>query len=308
MELHQLRYFCAVASTGSFTRAAESAHVAQPSLSQQIRKLEDELGVKLIDRLGRETRLTTAGKRFLPRAQAILKQVVDAKREVEETCGALKGDVTLGVIPTIAPYFLPSRLARFSVSHTDVRVRVIEEMTPTLIELLHAGSIDLALLALPVGGREFTAHEIGREPLFAVLPEAHPLAPARSVSLADIDCEQFLLLKEGHCFRDTVISACKRARVGCNVVFESGQFATILALVAAGVGVSVVPAMAVQPAAGCRFVRVQDAKAQRRFGLVHLKHHFLSRAQLALLQELRSSNSSKPNQLRSPAWAGFRHF
>ena len=293
MELHQLRYFSAVARTGNFTRAAENCNVAQPSLSQQIRKLEEELGVQLIDRVGRNSRLTDAGRRFLPRALAILKQVVDAKREAEETCSVARGEVTLGVIPTIAPYFLPPRLASFSQNHSAVRLHVVEEMTPTLIQGLHDGTLDMALLALPVPGREYRSQEIGREGLFVVVSESHPVAHCAFVLLAQLSGDRFLLMKEGHCFRDTVITACKRARVGYNVIFESGQFATILAMVAAGVGISVVPAMAVQPQAGCRFIPIADARAQRRFGIVHLKNHFLARGQLALIQELRQASKSK---------------
>jgi LysR family hydrogen peroxide-inducible transcriptional activator len=108
-------------------------------------------------------------------------------------------------------------------------------------------------------------------------------------------------MKEGHCFRDTVIFACKRARVGYNVVFESGQFATILAMVAAGVGISVVPGMAVQRAPGCRFVRIDDARAHRRFGIIHLKHHFLSKAQIALLKSFRETGKVALPSTLAPA-------
>src|SRR5271155_2978269 len=114
MEIHQLRYFCAVARDRNFTRAAAREHVAQPSLSQQILKLEDELGAKLFDRLGRGVRLTTFGETFLPRAQAILREMGEAKSEIRQLAGTDSGSVILGVIPTIAPYFLPSRLARIA--------------------------------------------------------------------------------------------------------------------------------------------------------------------------------------------------
>lgn len=290
MELHQLRYFCAVARTGNFTRAAAAEYVAQPSLSQQILKLEEELGVKLIDRLGREARLTDAGKALLPKAQAILKQIVDAKREVQELAGTSKGEVAIGVIPTIAPYFLPRKLAEFAAELPDIHVHVLEDITPALMEALHAGALDLALMALPVAGREYSSHEVAREALYAVVPASHRLAAVRAVRLEQLENEPFLLMKEGHCFRDTVISACKRARMGVNIVFESGQFATILAMVGAGAGVSIVPEMAVQEHAGCKFLRIDDTRAERRIGVVHLKRHYLSRGQMALLRYLRSTS------------------
>src|ERR1700732_3462251 len=114
MELHQLRYFCAVAETGSFSRAAIHTHVSQPSLSQQILKLEDELGARLFDRLGRSVRLTEIGRTFLPRARAVLRELEAAKGDVDERKDSVGGSVTIGVIPTVAPYFLPERLTWFS--------------------------------------------------------------------------------------------------------------------------------------------------------------------------------------------------
>ena len=129
MELHQLRYFCAVAETGSFSRAAEHSHVAQPSLSQQILKLEDELGARLFDRLGRSVRLTDVGKAFLPRARAVLRELEAAKGDVVQSKDSVAGTLTVGVIPTIAPYFLPQRLTSFTRQFPQGRLTVVEEIT-----------------------------------------------------------------------------------------------------------------------------------------------------------------------------------
>jgi LysR family transcriptional regulator, hydrogen peroxide-inducible genes activator len=289
MELHQLRYFCAVARAGNFTRAAANEHVSQPSLSQQILKLEAELGARLFDRLGRKVRLTSFGETFLPRAEAILQQMGEAKQEIEEMAGVERGRVVVGVIPTIAPYFLPERLASFSRHFPTIQVNVVEEITPVLLERLQEASIDMALLALPGPGDPFVCQELCREPLYLVVPREHRLARRPSASLEEVEDDSFLLLKEGHCFRENTLSACGRARLQPNVVFESGQFATILAMVAAGTGVSVVPEMAVERRAGCAFVPLADANAIRRVGVVQLKRHFRSRAQRAFLQHLRES-------------------
>lgn len=287
MEIHQLRYFRAVARTGSFTRAAEQEHVSQPSLSQQVIKLEDELGTRLFDRLGRQVRLTESGRLFLPKAEAILRQIGDAKQEVQELAGGERGQVNLGAIPTIAPYFLPARLAGFLREHPAVQVNVVEEFTAVLLERLREGALDLALLALPVPGEELVALELLREPLYVVVPTRHRLAGQRSATLRQIEGEPFLLLKEGHCFRDNVLSACRRARLKMNVAFESGQFSTILAMVGAGVGVSVVPTMAVTAQPGCRFIPLADERSHRRVGVVRHRHHYLTRAQAALIEHLR---------------------
>ena len=289
MEVHQLRYFCAVAKEGNFTRAAEAARIAQPSLSQQIHKLEDELGAKLFDRLPRSARLTQFGKAFLPKAQAILRQIGEARLEILEMAGAETGEVVLGAIPTIAPYLLPSVLSSFSRQHPAVSVSVVEEITPTLLERLHQGTLDLALLALPVEGDELISTELMQEPIFAVLPENHPLAGRRTITLDDLRDDPFLLLKEGHCFRENALQACRQSRVNPNVVFESGQFATILAMVSSGMGVSVIPKMAVTDTKGCSFVAIADKRNRRRVGVVRLKYRYPTRAQTALLTHLQKT-------------------
>jgi LysR family hydrogen peroxide-inducible transcriptional activator len=287
MELHQLRYFCAVARAGNFTRAAEEEHIAQPSLSQQVRKLEDELGAKLFDRFPRFARLTDYGKAFLPKAGEILRLVGDARTEIQGMSQAEIGTVAIGAIPTVAPYFLGPVLARFAAKHPSITISVTEEITPVLLDFLHNGRVDLVLLALPVRGESIVCEELIREPLFAALPEDHRLATCKSIELAQIRKDPFLLLKEGHCFRENTLSACRRARVQPNVVFESGQFSTILSMVATGMGVSVVPEMAVENRPGCRFVRISDERSVRSVGLVHLKQRFVTKAQLLLLDELR---------------------
>lgn len=288
MQIHQLRYFCAVAKAGSFTRAAQREHVAQPSLSQQVKKLEDELGAQLLDRLGRSVRLTSFGQVFLLRAEAILRQVSDAKQEIEEMAGMERGRIVVGAIPTIAPYFLPQRLASFSLKHPTIQVSVVEEITPVLQERLQDGAIDMALMALPVPGEHFVCQELLREPLYLVCPLNHRLASKPRIYLKQIESDSFLLLKEGHCFRENTLSACTRARLQPNVVFEAGQFATILAMVAANTGVSVVPQMAVEKREGCCFVPIADEGAFRRVGVVQLKQHFHSRAQRVFLEHLQA--------------------
>jgi LysR family hydrogen peroxide-inducible transcriptional activator len=286
MQIHQLRYFCAVARTGSFTRAAQHEHVAQPSLSQQIRKLEEELGARLFDRLGRTVRLTQLGEAFHPRAQGILRQVDESKLEIQELAGAERGKLVIGAIPTIAPYFLPERLASFARKFPRVEISVVEEVTAELLSLVQRGAVDVALLALPVPGSNCVCRELFRERLFAVVPGNHRLSRAAELRLAEIEGEPFLLLKEGHCFRENTLAACGRARLQPNVAFESGQFATIMAMVAAGVGVSIVPEMAVEERAGCRFIPLSDQEAYRRIGIAELERHFRSRVHRAFLEHL----------------------
>lgn len=286
MEVHQLRYFCAVARHGTFTRASEVEHVAQPSLSQQILKLEAELGAKLFDRLPRSAKLTVFGKAFLPKAERILRELDEAKSELIEMAGNEKGEVAVGIIPTIAAYLLPKLLRGFTTRHPQVTVKIIEDITPTLVERLHDGTIDMAVVALPIAGNELDSEELFEEKFYAVVPATHRLASQKSVSLTELNREPFLLLKEGHCFRDSLISACHKSKVTPSVVFESGQFATILAMVSAGMGVSAVPAMAVQPRPGCKFIPISGKHSTRKVGIITSRHHYQSRAQRLLLKQM----------------------
>ncbi|HVZ19105.1 MAG TPA: LysR substrate-binding domain-containing protein [Terriglobales bacterium] len=296
MEIHQLRYFCATARTGNFTRAAEQEHVAQPSLSQQIMKLEEELGARLFDRLGRCARLTQFGTAFLPRAQAILRELGEARCQIQEMAGVAAGRVVLGAIPTIAPYFLPRALTTFCRKYPDVQLNVVEEITVELLTQLRDGIIDLALLAYPVSGHDLIYDEILSEPLYIVVPESHRLATRRQLSLRDIEGDPFLLLKDGHCFRDTTISACHRAHFKPNIVFESGQFATLLGMVSSGMGVSVIPEMAIDRSLNCRFLLIDDPRARRRIGFVRLKHHFQTKAERAVVQHFKAMSAKSRNR------------
>jgi LysR family hydrogen peroxide-inducible transcriptional activator len=185
--------------TGSFSRAAQRTNVSQPSLSQQILKLEDELGTRLFDRLGRSVRLTEAGQVFLPRARAVLHELEAARSDVVERKASVSGAICIGVIPTIAPYFLPPILASFSRKCPQARITVSEEITPLLLQRLRAGSMDVAIVAVPlaVRGHEFQSFPLLVEKLYAVLPKLHALTKRRAISLGERQNEPFLLLRDG---------------------------------------------------------------------------------------------------------------
>lgn len=288
MELQQLRYFCAIADTGSFSRAAQKTHVSQPSLSQQIRKLEDELGTRLFDRLGRAVQLTELGRAFLPRARAVLRDLEAARSDVVERKKSISGPLSVGVIPTIGPYFLPPILATFSRKYPEVRVTVAEEITLLLLERLREGTMDAAIVALPLQARshDFQSFPLITEKLYAVLPKQHELAKRRVLALEELQDDPFLLLRDGHCFRETAVAACKRARLNPKIIFESGQFSSILSMVSAGLGVSIVPAMALEKRPGCRFVPLVDEHAARTIGVVKLNGRSSTRANDAFLAHL----------------------
>jgi LysR family hydrogen peroxide-inducible transcriptional activator len=279
MELQQLRYLCAIVDTGNFSRAAEHCHVAQPSLSQQIAKLEEELGTRLFDRLGRSVRLTDAGRTFLPHARTVLHQTELARSEVDGRRRDARGTVIVGVIPTIAPYYLPERIAAFSRRFPEATLRIVEETTPVLVESLRNLAIDIAILSLPLKNREFEIVRLLTERLYAALPPDHPRARAASISLRELRDERFVLLRDSHCFREIALAACHRAHLDPRITFESSQFSSLLGIVAAGAGVSLVPEMAIDPHAGCRYLRISDTKAVRSIAAARLKGRSFSRVQ-----------------------------
>lgn len=279
MELHQLRYLCAIVDTGSFSRAAESCHVAQPSLSQQISKLEDELGTRLFDRLGRSVRLTDAGRTFLPHARAVLHQTELARSEVDGRRRDARGTVVVGVIPTIAPYYLPQRVTEFTRRFPEATLRVVEETTPVLLESLRSFAVDIAIVSLPLPKREFETTPLLTERLYAALPSNHPRAGASGIALRELRDERFVMLRDSHCFREISLAACNRAHLHPRIAFESNQISSLLGMVAAGVGISLVPEMAIDFNAGCRYVRISDAKAVRTIAAARLRGRSFSRVQ-----------------------------
>jgi LysR family transcriptional regulator, hydrogen peroxide-inducible genes activator len=246
MEMHQLRYVAAVARARNFSRAAEQCHVSQPSLSQQIQKLEDELGERLFDRMPREAKLTSHGEMFLPRAVRILEEADAAKREATDAKSLLRGTVTVGVLPTIAPYLLPDVMATFTEKFPGVQMVVQEDTTAHLLKLLLACEIDFALASRPIHDGRLEVRELFLEELLVALPPGHPLTRQRTVSAKNLEGERLIVMKEDHCLGDQVLGFCDRHDLHHHISFRSAQLETIQSLVRAGLGISLIPAMAVQ--------------------------------------------------------------
>lgn len=246
MEIHQLRYVAAVARAGNFSRAAEQCHVSQPSLSQQILKLEEELGGPLFHRMKREAKLTPQGEAFLRRAVKILAEVDAAKREASDAQNLLRGQLTIGVLPTIAPYLLPEVLVAFAEKYPGVEIVVQEDTTARLIKLAQTCEIDFALASRPIPEAGMEVKDLFTEELRLALPPGHPLKRKRTVSLDDLENERFIVMKEGHCLGDQVLNFCERRDFKPTINFRSAQLETIQAMVCSGVGVSLIPEMAVQ--------------------------------------------------------------
>jgi len=293
MELHQLRYFLAVARTKNFSRAAEQCHVAQPSLSQQIMKLEDELGERLFERTKREVSLTPAGDLLRVHAERVLQEVELARDGVREFRGLVRGRVVLGVLPTVAPYFLPQRLRAFSSRFPAVEVVVHEDTTDQLAAAVLAKEVDLALVSLPVERVGLAAEEFFDEKLLVALPAGHALAKRPRLTFDDLEREAFILMKEGHCLSGQALQFCRINGFAPQISFRSAQIETVLAFVAKGWGVSVVPEMAcTRPMRGVRFRTL--AGMTRSIGIIYRKARPLSHASRALVNFLRDAAEGEP--------------
>ncbi len=281
METHQLRYFLAVSQTGRFTQAAKQCNVSQPSLSIQIAKLEDELGGTLFDRTRKGGRLTARGETFLPRAKAILEQMEAAREDAKALSGLTLGKVSLGCMPTTGAHLLPPILTTFRKAYPKIQVQLKEESSPDLAKDLEQGEIELAILD-EAGLLPGLAHQtILIEELLLVLPVKHLLAGKGSLSLKQVAEESFILMKTGHGFRQITLDFYRKAGLEPKVVFESGGIETVQALVAAGLGISLVPQM-VAKFPGVAYARISQPKAARTLFLAWRKKSILSPAVEAL--------------------------
>lgn len=244
MDLHQLEYFVAAAETGSISRAAARCAIAQPSLSQQIRKLEESLDTRLFDRLARGVALTDAGQALLPRARSILAHVRDARENLGRDVAQGRTSLSIGAIPTIAPYLLPPALEALRARFPQCALTVREDLTERLLDALVDHEIDAAVLAAPIDHPLITLEPLGAEPLLAVLPASHPLASRARLSPADLRDEPTIILDEMHCLGRQIHDFCAARRLARNTVCTSTQLATALSFVSRGLGISIVPAMA----------------------------------------------------------------
>lgn len=294
MEMHQLRYMVALARTGNFSRASEQCHVAQPSLSQQIQKLEQELGERLFDRLRSQVRLTPHGAAFLPRALRILEEVDAAKREASDALGLKHGSLSFGVLPTIAPYLLPPVMARFSARFPGIDFAIHEDTTAQLLKLVHACEIDFAIVSQPIADEKLELTGLFAEELLLALPPGHRLAKRRQLSAADLSEENLIVMKTGHCLGDQVLGFCERQEMKPRIAFRSAQLETVQALVSAGQGISLVPAMAARNAGrrGPVYRSLPAPRPERQIVLAWLRQRPPGRAAAELVKLLRARSTA----------------
>lgn len=244
LSIRQLQYIVAVADTLGFHKAAEQCGVSQPTLSSQIQKLEDVLGVQIFERNRQRVLVTKAGQGVLTHARRILVDLDDLLTTVAATAEPFAGTLRVAVIPTIAPYLLPFVTPAIAERWPKLRLALVEEKTEDLLASLRAGTIDAGLLAL-VDGMEDLAHaNVIEDPFVAAVPRTHPLAKKKSIALSDLDEEAVLLLEDGHCLRTQALALCKRAGA-TETDLRATSLATLVQMVSAGIGVTLLPTIAV---------------------------------------------------------------
>ena len=271
MTLRELRYLVALADRAHFGRAAEDCHVSQPTMSTQIRKLEEYLGATLIERNAKSISLTPMGQEVVAQARRIVTQVDALLTSTRTPREPLSGPLNLGVIPTLAPYFLPWFIPQAKSRYPRLQLVVHEDLTGHLLERLRNYQIDAALLALPLDGEDFEALPLFDEPFWFACPTQHPLARLNAVTEADLREEPMLLLADGHCLRGQALTACGRPVVDEEGLddFRAASLETICQLVAAGFGCTLLPALAVAHARDSGIcVRPLAAKSIRRLGFI----------------------------------------
>ncbi|GAA5508623.1 LysR family transcriptional regulator [Novipirellula caenicola] len=242
MEFDQLAHFLKIVQTQNITRAAEELGLSQPAVSRSLQRLEDEIGQPLFERQSRKMMLTDAGEVLASRARQIMSLIDDTLSEI--TDDGETGRIRVGAIPTIAPYFLPGLLQKFSTSFPKARMLVQEETTQSLLQRLTQGELDLAILALPIPAKYLEVEVLFEEELLLVMPTGHPLSQKRQIKLDDIQSLPFVLLDEAHCLSDNIVSFCRQRSFQPVSMEKTSQLAMVQELVSLGHGISMVPAMA----------------------------------------------------------------
>ena len=272
LTLKQFRYFEALAQHGHFGHAADASGISQPALSMQIKEMEADLGVALFERGPRHVRLTRFGEEFAPRVRDILRSVDEVSDLARLSQNTLSGRLRIGVIPTIAPYLLPSFIGQLTHDHPTLDLQIRETLTSRLIEELAQGRIDAAIVALPVPEPSFEEVEIFEENFVLIRPDID--ADRAVPDAADLAKMQLLLLEEGHCFRDQALAFCSMRSPLQREELDGSSLSTLVQLVGAGIGVTLIPDMAVSVetrSANVSVARFKGVQPKRTIGMIWRK-------------------------------------
>ena len=247
MNLRALQYFVKLADLRHFSKAADACFVSQPTLSTQIKKLEDELGVQLVERSPKNIMLTPVGEEIAQRARLVLSDIDQIRAVARRSGNPADGVLRLGLFPTLAPYYLPHVVPGLRSRYPNLRLQLAEEKTESIVTQLKQGELDAGLLALPINEDGLDMEILFEEPFVVALPADHELAKKEMIQLSDLEGAELLLLEEGHCLREHALEVCALAGAHERVDFHATSMETLRQMVAAGVGVTLMPLLAVKP-------------------------------------------------------------
>ena len=270
--IKQLRYLCAVVEHGHFGKAARACHVSQSTLSAGILELEEVLGASLLERNNRNLVLTGLGEAVVERARALLVDVEDLVALCQASAQPFTGSLRLGVIPTIAPFMLPGLLHALREAHPAFRPFIREDQSQPLIDALHRGELDILLLALPFPAEAVETMSLFRDPFLLASPPEDALAGKADLRTGDLRGRELLLLEDGHCLREHALEACKLRDSEVSLPYQATSLITVMQMVASGIGVTLLPEMAVRagavPAADVAVTAFGDPGVSREIGLM----------------------------------------
>ncbi|GAB3386671.1 DNA-binding transcriptional regulator OxyR [Lysobacter fragariae] len=300
MNLRDLKYLVALADLKHFGRAAQACFVSQPTLSTQIRKLEDELGVALVERAPRKVMLTPAGREIVERARHIVSEVEQMKELARRSQDPEAGTVRLGMFPTLGPYLLPHVVPGIRKRFPRLELLLVEEKSPEILSRLRNGRLDAGLLALPVHDDQLHVEFLFEEPFLLAVPDTHPLAARESLSMKDLSRERLLLLEDGHCLRDQALDVCHLAGASEMSGFQATSLETLRQMVAANVGVTLLPTLAIKPPVArsndIRLLGFRDSTPSRQIAMVWRR----SSAMHGFLMQLAQVFHDLPGELFTP--------
>ncbi|HUD43844.1 MAG TPA: DNA-binding transcriptional regulator OxyR [Dokdonella sp.] len=300
MNLRDLRYLVALAEHKHFGRAAEASFVSQPTLSTQIRKLEEELGVALVERTPRKVLLTEVGQEIAARARDVLNEVDQIKAIARRTVDPESGTLRLGIFPTLGPYLLPHVIPRIRERFPRLELLLTEEKTEVVLRLLREGRLDAGILALPIHDPQLHSRFLFEEPFVLAVPDDSPLATRSALRLDDLADQSVLLLEDGHCLRDQALEVCQLAGAGEKAGFRATSLETLRQMVAAHVGITLLPVLAVKPpvpqAAHVRLVQFRKPAPSRKIAMVWRKSSALG----GFIQSLADLFAELPADLLDP--------
>lgn len=246
MNLKDLKYLVALADTGHFGRAAERTFVSQPTLSAQVKKLEEYLGVKLVERQPKNVQLTEVGKQIVARARRMLNEGDEIIALARHNADPLAGKLKLGLIPTIGPYLLPRVMLKIRRALPHLGLMLYEHQTEALLKRLRDGELDLGIMALPAAQQGLESRALYAEPFTVALPNNHPLALKSTIKVHDLKGQTLLLLEDGHCLRDQALEVCSRVDIHEVEDFRATSLETLRQMVVAGLGITLLPELAVE--------------------------------------------------------------